>query len=103
MTAPAWLGWVVAGVVVAGLIASCSDDGATDTSADSKSVVEPDVEIDDGMSVDVIAEEERARPPRTYRVRSVTDGDTLRLANGDSNRLVGIRRTGEWPADWSRR
>ena len=36
------------------------------------------------------AEDPEPRAPKTYRVRSVTDGDTLLLANGDAVRLVGI-------------
>ena len=62
----------------------------TTASLDSSTENLSDVDADDGLSVDAILEEERARPPKTYRVESVTDGDTLRLGNGEAVRLVGI-------------
>ncbi len=98
----AWLGWVVAGVVVVGLIVSLSDDGpATDGANAGQSDVDVDRDEpadDPDDKADIVVEGEAAPPaedaeppkPNTYRVRSVTDGDTLDLANGDSVRLVGI-------------
>ncbi len=46
---------------------------------------------DDSLDVASSAPATQAPPkPRTYLVAAVTDGDTLRLANGESVRLVGI-------------
>ena len=97
----AWIGWVVAGVVVVGWIASLSDDDtATESPGDSQPTASVDREESaDGedAETDIVAEDEAApgeetkpQAEKTYRVSSVTDGDTLDLANGDSVRLVGI-------------
>ncbi len=71
--AKSWLGWLVGGIVVVVAIAALSvDEPAPSASATN----------------DVVAA--APQPPKTYVVRSVTDGDTLLLRNGDSVRLVGI-------------
>ena len=94
----AWLGWVVAGVVALGAIVAITDDepspaGSTtgESDQDRRSDDEPDTKVEGGAAPAAEAEEPRVpRAPRTYRVRSVTDGDTLVLGNGDSVRLVGV-------------
>jgi endonuclease YncB( thermonuclease family) len=70
--AKSWLGWLVGGVVVVVAIGALSVDEPTPSASATKEPVDA------------------PRIPKTYLVRSVTDGDTLRLANGESVRLVGI-------------
>ena len=67
-----WLGWLAGGIVVVVAIAATSIDEPTPSASTTNEAVGA------------------PRTPRTYLVRSVTDGDTLRLANGDAIRLVGI-------------
>ncbi|MDQ4052250.1 MAG: thermonuclease family protein [Actinomycetota bacterium] len=92
----AWLGWVVAAMVGLGAIAANSDDEPTRDAATSEAAPDRDSDIgvdrnaDDGAAPAVDTEEREARAPKTYRVRSVTDGDTVLLGNGDSVRLVGV-------------
>jgi len=88
----AWLGWVVAAVVGFGAIVAISDDEPTpDASTTSESDRDQDRESSgDASAGDSENEAEKPRAPKTYRVRSVTDGDTLLLGNGDSVRLVGV-------------
>ena len=93
------MGWVVAGVVALAFIASISDDDdatdapsteQSDVDVESEPSADADVAVDDSPDEAPPAEEEEPPEPTTYRVKSVTDGDTLQLANGDSVRLVGI-------------
>jgi endonuclease YncB( thermonuclease family) len=95
------MGWIVAGVVAVGAIAAITDDEPAPASSSDQPAAEadgePEVEVsgdaedvEPGSSPSPAAEEEKSARPTTYRVRSVTDGDTLQLANGDTVRLVGI-------------
>ena len=113
----AWVGWVVAGVVAVGAIGAAVDpdeDGSNSSnSVDAPKEASPSGSAsssdDSGPADDAEpAETESSEPaapvvtpaatpaaaaspkPKTYKVVSVTDGDTLRLANGESVRLVGI-------------
>lgn len=99
----------MAGVVAIGAVGAVASDGEPATSsADSSNDAgeqdraderdEPDTEsssVDDSEGeVEPVAAEPSSTPaptePKTFRVSSVTDGDTLVLSNGESVRLVGI-------------
>ena len=85
----AWVGWVVAVVLGLGVIGAITDDELTpDTAAASEADRDQDSAVEGSAAPAAEAEEPRA--PKTHRVRSVTDGDTLVLGNGDSVRLVGV-------------
>ncbi len=108
----AWAGWVVAGVVAVGAIGAAVDvddegssgsslpaagsdrsAGATATESDDSgpaAEAEPATGSGDPGVAAASPAAAVATKPRTYRVASVTDGDTLRLANGEAVRLVGI-------------
>jgi endonuclease YncB( thermonuclease family) len=98
-----WVGWVVAGVVAIAAIGALADDDSEPASQGSSSSSSADDEpaSDAGSDGDAAADEvppdDAAAPavvappkPKTYKVASVTDGDTLRLANGEAVRLVGM-------------
>jgi endonuclease YncB( thermonuclease family) len=109
----AWVGWLVAGVVAVGAVAAAFDGDGEGSTGSSSAVSADDASGDDagadagepGSADDVSSADAppsepavpadtptAAAPPnaRTYLVVSVTDGDTLRLANGEAVRLVGI-------------
>jgi endonuclease YncB( thermonuclease family) len=94
----AWVGWVVAGVVAIGAAAGCDGadstgrDGSAGAGARATTEAAGAGEAPEGHQAAPAAQAAaKPRPrPRTYRVASVTDGDTLRLANGEAVRLVGI-------------
>jgi endonuclease YncB( thermonuclease family) len=90
-------GWVVVGVVAVGAI-GVAFDGDEDPSTNSDSAVSTSEDVadsaDSGTGAQAVAPAVPAAAapsrPKTYKVVSVTDGDTLRLANGEAVRLVGI-------------
>jgi len=99
------VGWVVAGVVAVGAIGAAVDgdedgsyssnsadptnDGSTSGSASDTDDSDDSVPAGDAVPAAIPAAA-ASRKPKTYKVVSVTDGDTLRLANGEAVRLVGI-------------
>jgi endonuclease YncB( thermonuclease family) len=87
------LGWIVAGVIAFALFGALSDpdpDSPPGPSGEPSSrSAEPSGEGTTSSPGNDPSPSGEARQ-RTYRVRSVTDGDTLRLANGEAVRLVGI-------------
>jgi endonuclease YncB( thermonuclease family) len=102
------LGWIVVGVVALVAIGSVTDDEKpvdddssveAAPSADQPPGADGQADASEGSAEPVTAsgedESDEAVPdqppePETYRVASVTDGDTLVLANGEEVRLVGI-------------